>query len=89
MSCYIIDSEHDMERAIKYTIQLTQEVQGAKRVTFSFPSDQLSDIFLTNLALSFVQAGIPLQNDLEVDILVPGDTDLFDDTGDDDGLDSV
>jgi hypothetical protein len=92
MTMHVIDSEHDMEQAIEYTIKLTKAIAGKKKLSFAFPSDGFSKIFLTNLAMAFMQEGIPLKNNLEVNIFIPGsgedweDDDFYDEDDDDDDL---
>ena len=87
---HVIDSEHDMEQAIDYTVKLTKTIAGKKKLSFAFPSDGFSKIFLTNLAMAFMQEGIPLKNNLEVNIYVPGtgdwdeDDDLYDEDEEED-----
>ena len=73
MTTWIIDSEHDMETAIKYTVKLIHDLQGKKKLGFSFPSKGLSHIFLNNLAWTFHKAQIAPLTGLEIDIYIPED----------------
>ncbi len=74
MTCIIVSSEHDMEEAIKYTVNLTKKIRGKKKLGFSFPSDGMSHIFLNNLALTFIREGISMRQNLELDIFLPPDS---------------
>lgn len=82
MTCIIVSSEHDMEEAIKYTVHLTKNIRGRKRLGLSFSSNALSHIFLNNLAVTFVQEGLSLRQNLELDIFIPPDNGLEIDDGD-------
>jgi hypothetical protein len=84
MTCILVTSEHDMDEAIKYTVGLAKNIQGKKRLGLSFPSDGLSHIFLSNLAVSFIEEGLPIKSNLFLDIFIPTAEDLKVD----DGMDS-
>ena len=72
-SSFIVQSEHDMDRVISDAIQMSKDIQDIKKMRISFPTDQLSEIFLENLAGKFIEAGIPFENNLEVTIVLPKD----------------
>ena len=84
MTMRVIDSEHDMEEAIKYTTELVKTLEGSKKLAFTFPSRGLSGIFLQNLAISFYNNDIPIVNGLSIDVYIP---DGMDDDFDEDGTD--
>tara|TARA_R100000458_G_C8244189_1_gene222549 strand:- start:980 stop:1240 length:261 start_codon:yes stop_codon:yes gene_type:complete len=73
MTTMLIDSEHDMEHAIAYTTHLVKTVEGVKNIAFSFPSRQLSQIFLDNLTFSFHENKVSPMTGLHIDILIPED----------------
>jgi len=75
MTMRVIDSEHDMEEAIKYTTELVKNLEGSKKLAFTFPSRGLSGIFLQNLAISFYHNDIPIVNGLSIDVYIPDDDD--------------
>tara|TARA_R100001082_G_C4323284_1_gene142132 strand:+ start:185 stop:424 length:240 start_codon:yes stop_codon:yes gene_type:complete len=72
-SSFIVQSEHDMDRVISDAIQMSKDIQDIKKMRISFPTDQLAEIFLENLAGKFIEAGIPFENNLEVTIVLPND----------------
>ena len=72
-SSFIVQSEHDMDRVISDAIQMSKDIQDIKKMWISFPTDQLAEIFLENLAGKFIEAGIPFENNLEVTIVLPKD----------------
>ena len=72
-SSFIVQSEHDMDRVISDAIQMSKDIQDIKKMRFSFPTYQLAEIFLENLAGKFIEAGIPFENNLEVTIVLPKD----------------
>ena len=72
-SSFIVQSEHDMDRVISDAIQMSKDIQDIKKMRISFPTDQLAEIFLVNLAGKFIEAGIPFENNLEVTIVLPKD----------------
>ena len=72
-SSFIVQSEHDMDRVISDAIQMSKDIQDIKKMRISFPTDQLAEIFLENLAGIFIEAGIPFENNLEVTIVLPKD----------------
>ena len=72
-SSFIVQSEHDMDRVISDAIQMSKDIQDIKKMRISFPTDQLAEIFLENLAGKFIEAGIPFENNLEVTIVLPKD----------------
>ena len=72
-SSFIVQSEHDMDRVISDAIQMSKDIQDIKKMRISFPTDQLAEIFLENLARKFIEAGIPFENNLEVTIVLPKD----------------
>ena len=52
---------------------MSKDIQDIKKMRISFPTDQLAEIFLENLAGKFIEAGIPFENNLEVTIVLPKD----------------
>lgn len=80
MTTMLIDSEHDMEVAICYTTNLVKTLEGKKRLCFSFPSKQLSKIFLDNLTISFHEHQVSPMCGLHIDILIPEEGDSQDET---------
>ena len=72
-SSFIVQSEHDMDRVISDAIQMSKDIQDIKKMRISFPTDQLAEIFLENLAGKFIEAVIPFENNLEVTIVLPKD----------------
>jgi hypothetical protein len=67
-------NEHDMEKAIDYTVNLAKEIKGDKDLSLSFPSETLSHIFLSNLAVTFIQEGLPIKSNLKLEIIIPNFT---------------
>ena len=55
-SSFIVQSEHDMDRVISDAIQMSKDIQDIKKMRISFPTDQLAEIFLENLAGKFIEA---------------------------------
>ena len=72
-SSFIVQSEHDMDRVISDAIQMSKDIQDIKKMRICFPTDQLAEIFLENLAGKFIEAGIPFENNLEVTVVLPKD----------------
>ena len=73
MTMRLIDSEHEMEEAINYTVNLVRNCGGNKDITFTFPSKEFSRIFLTNLAATFfVQKLAPVKG-LHINVFIPED----------------
>ena len=72
-SSFIVQSEHHTDRVISDAIQMSKDIQDIKKMRISFPTDQLAENFLENLAGKFIEAGIPFENNLEVTIVLPKD----------------
>ena len=73
MTMRVIDSEHEMEQAIEYTVNLVKDCSGQKDITFSFPSKQLSEIFLVNLASSLWHNKLAPVKGLNLNVYIPDD----------------
>tara|TARA_E500000178_G_C16974333_1_gene732566 strand:- start:473 stop:724 length:252 start_codon:yes stop_codon:yes gene_type:complete len=71
VTIHYIESEHGMDEAIESTVKLAGRIKGKKKLTFGFPSETLSQIFIHNLVASLEEAGLPVQNNLEINIVLP------------------
>ena len=73
MTMRLIDSEHEMEEAISYTVYLVKNYRGNKYISFTCPSKELSRIVLTDLAATFfVQKLAPVKG-LHINVFIPED----------------
>tara|TARA_R110002020_G_scaffold80783_2_gene201272 strand:+ start:284 stop:538 length:255 start_codon:yes stop_codon:yes gene_type:complete len=72
----VIDSEHEMELAIEYTVDLVRDCEGQKDITFTFPSKGLSEIFLVNLASSLWYNKLAPVKGLNINVYIPDDEDF-------------
>ena len=76
MTMRVIDSEHEMELAIEYTVDLVRDCEGQKDITFTFPSKGLSEIFLVNLASSLWYNKLAPVKGLNINVYIPDDEDF-------------
>jgi hypothetical protein len=74
---YKINSEGDMEEAVRVFIALAQSKKKRKTISFWFPNEQFSDIFLRAAYTDFSMKNIPPQPNMNINIYIQGsDTDV-------------
>jgi hypothetical protein len=67
----VILSEADLELGIDYTTNLALSPGSDKRLTLTFPSSRLMEIFMENLFLSFTVNQVPRDNNLDLVLNIP------------------
>jgi len=74
MTLIPINSEGDMELAIKETIHIARH-RGKAIVDLAFTTEFLAQVFLWNLNSAIAQTGVSRNKDVELNIIIVGDGD--------------
>ena len=69
MTHIVIDSEGDMESGLETATKLAK-IEGSN-LTLEFPSEGLAKVFMENMFVSFVQAKIPKDTNMNLNVMFP------------------
>ena len=69
MTHIMIDSEGDMESGLKTATDLAK-IEGSS-LTLEFPSEGFAKVFMENMFVSFVEAGIPKDVKMKLNVMFP------------------
>lgn len=72
---YKVSSEGEMEEAVKLFTALAMSPKKHKKISFWFPTEALSDIFLQAAYIDFSMRNIPPQPNMNVELYIEGDSD--------------
>ena len=70
MSFFLVENEGDLETTISYTVEVAKNA-AHKKVSVEFISGGMMKIFMQNLLKEFIAEGIPPDNGLHLDMLIP------------------
>jgi hypothetical protein len=70
-----VTSEGDLEEAVRLFTALAASVKKKKRISFWFPTEALSDIFLQAAYLDFSMRNIEPQPNMNSEIFIEGEPD--------------
>ena len=70
----MITNEGDLEHNVRYVTKLALEEGGQKKLSITFPSEDMMHIFMDNLFKTFVVNRVPRDNNLDITLNIPGDT---------------
>lgn len=72
---YKVSSEGDLEEAVKLFTAMAMSSKKRKKLSFWFPTEALSDIFLEAAYTEFSLKNIPPQPNMNIQIYIEGETD--------------
>ena len=73
MTHIVIDSEGDMESGLETATRLAK-IEGSN-LTLEFPSEGLAKVFMENMFVSFVEANIPKDTNMNLNVMFPMEED--------------
>jgi hypothetical protein len=72
---YKVTNEGDMEEAVKMFTAMALSSKKRKKLSFWFPTEAFSDIFLQAAYNDFALRNVPPQPDMNIQIYIEGDMD--------------
>lgn len=73
MTHIMVSSEGDMEEGIKTATKLAAMDKAS--LTLEFPSEKFAKIFMENMFVSFVEAGISKESNMNLNVMFPMEND--------------
>tara|TARA_R100000458_G_C8272703_1_gene247563 strand:- start:176 stop:400 length:225 start_codon:yes stop_codon:yes gene_type:complete len=67
----VVSSEGDLETGVEYVTKLALSPGSDKKLSITFPSKDMMDIFMTNLFTSFIVNRVPKDNSLDIVLNIP------------------
>jgi hypothetical protein len=68
----VIANEGDLEHNVKYVTKLALEAgDNMKKLSITFPSEDMMHIFMDNLFKTFIVNGVPRDNNLDLVLNIP------------------
>jgi hypothetical protein len=66
-----VSNEGDLEHNVKYVTKLALEPGNEKKLSITFPSENLMHIFMDNLFKTFIVNRVPKDNNLDIMLNIP------------------
>ena len=80
MTHLIINSEGDMEKGIVEATELAQ-IEGSS-LTIELPSESFAKVFMENMFVAFVEAGVKKDTNMQLNVMFPAEEDMDEEEGD-------
>ena len=83
MTHMIINSEGDMEKGIEEATKLA--VIDSSSLTLEFPTENFAKVFMENMFVAFVEAGVKKDTNMQLNVMFPVEEDMDEEEGDESG----
>jgi len=83
MTHMIINSEGDMEKGIEEATKLA--VIDSSSLTLEFPTESFAKVFMENMFVAFVKAGVKKDTNMQLNVMFPVEEDMDEEEGDESG----
>ena len=80
MTHMIINSEGDMEKGIEEATKLA--VIDSSSLTLEFPTESFAKVFMENMFVAFVEAGVKKDTNMQLNVMFPVEEDIDEDESD-------
>jgi hypothetical protein len=76
----IINSEGDMEKGIEEATKLA--VIDSSSLTLEFPTENFAKVFMENMFVAFVEAGVKRDTNMQLNVMFPVEEDIDEEESD-------
>jgi len=83
MTHLIINSEGDMEKGIEEATKLA--CIDSSSLTLEFPTESFAKMFMENMFIAFVEAGVKKDTNMQLNVMFPVEEDMDEEEGDEAG----
>ena len=83
MTHMIINSEGDMEKGIEEATKLA--VIDSSSLTLEFPTENFAKVFMENMFVAFVEAGVKKDTNMQLNVMFPVEEDIDEEESDEAG----
>ena len=83
MTHMIINSEGDMEKGIEEATKLA--VIDSSSLTLEFPTESFAKVFMENMFVAFVEAGVKKDTNMQLNVMFPVEEDIDEEESDEAG----
>jgi len=80
MTHMIINSEGDMEKGIEEATKLA--VIDSSSLTLEFPTESFAKVFMENMFVAFVEAGVKKDTNMQLNVMFPVEEDIDEEESD-------
>ena len=80
MTHMIINSEGDMEKGIEEATKLA--VIDSSSFTLEFPTESFAKVFMENMFVAFVEAGVKKDTNMQLNVMFPVEEDIDEEESD-------
>ncbi len=80
MTHMIINSEGDMEKGIEEATKLA--VIDSSSLTLEFPTENFAKVFMENMFVAFVEAGVKKDTNMQLNVMFPVEEDIDEEESD-------
>lgn len=80
MTHMIINSEGDMEKGIEEATKLA--VIDSSSLTLEFPTENFAKVFMENMFVAFVEAGVKRDTNMQLNVMFPVEEDIDEEESD-------
>ena len=80
MTHMIINSEGDMEKGIEEATKLA--VIDSSSLTLEFPTESFAKVFMENMFVAFVEAGVKRDTNMQLNVMFPVEEDIDEEESD-------